>query len=245
MRDALFAGAPDTEELLSAMEQIVHDEIANSRALCEACKLDTRLGYHSEAEIFKYYPEKLEWRIRILEDIILKDFAECRKALAEGKTFTEFAECRETLRCVTNETYRSGRLSWQAQCTAEELRIRVNITDPTDADEEFLKFHMMDESGNIHPFMVNTAIARKSDEKVDWTECVTLAKRETGNGWEAEAVIPRQLLRGKTKVLFGVELVEYRNGVQSNITWPAGPFKDTLRLLLGYFTPDRLGLLEL
>ena len=245
MRDALFAGAPDTEELLSAMEQIVHDEIANSRALCDACKLDTRLGYHSEAEIFKYYPEKLEWRIRILEGIILKDFAECRKALAEGKTFAEFAECRETLRCVTNETYRSGRLSWKAQCTAEKLRIRVNITDPTDADEEFLKFHMMDESGNIHPFMVNTAIARKSDEKVDWTECVTLAKRETGNGWEAEAVIPRQLLRGKTKVLFGVELVEYRNGVQSNITWPAGPFKDTLRLLLGYFTPDRLGLLEL
>ena len=160
-------------------------------------------------------------------------------------TFSQFAECPQTQYCQLDQTYSNGRLSWHAEATADELFVKVQMSDPCDADEEFLRFHMMDESGNEFPLLVNTAIARRSNECVDWAMCCTLAKQEVENGWEVTCRIPRALFPGKNRILFGLELVEYRDGKESNITWPPGKFEDELRLLLGYFTPDRLVMLEL
>ena len=55
------------------MKEIVKSEIANSRAMIELCRKDGRLGYHSEAEGYLFFPEKLEKRIDAL-NALLKDF---------------------------------------------------------------------------------------------------------------------------------------------------------------------------
>ena len=59
---------------LEEMKQIVQDEIANSRQMIGLCQKDCRLGYHSEAEGYHYFPEKLEARIRLLEELLAEDF---------------------------------------------------------------------------------------------------------------------------------------------------------------------------
>ena len=59
---------------LERMKDIVIDEIANSRAMLELCQKDKRLGYHSEAEGYLFYPEKLAARIDLLNDLLNIDF---------------------------------------------------------------------------------------------------------------------------------------------------------------------------
>ena len=59
---------------LARMMEIVKDEIANTEEMLSLCRKDHRLGYHSEAEGFLFYPEKLEGRIELLKDLLEKDF---------------------------------------------------------------------------------------------------------------------------------------------------------------------------
>lgn len=59
---------------LAEMETIVRSEIRNSKRMCELCEQDSRLGYHSEAEGYLFYPEKLRARINLLQELIEEDF---------------------------------------------------------------------------------------------------------------------------------------------------------------------------
>ena len=43
--------------LLEEMEALVQEEISNSEEMIGLCQQDNRLGYHSEAEGFKFFPE--------------------------------------------------------------------------------------------------------------------------------------------------------------------------------------------
>ncbi|MBO5760744.1 MAG: hypothetical protein J6S53_04290, partial [Lentisphaeria bacterium] len=59
---------------LAEMEEIVNNEIGNTRHMLTLCEKDSRLGYHSEAEGYLFFPEKLRCRIELLEDLLEKDF---------------------------------------------------------------------------------------------------------------------------------------------------------------------------
>ena len=68
--DMLF----NKKDNLERMREIVIDEISNSRIMLELCQKDKRLGYHSEAEGYLFYPEKLAARIDLLNDLLNIDF---------------------------------------------------------------------------------------------------------------------------------------------------------------------------
>jgi hypothetical protein len=59
---------------LDAMRTLVRDEIQNSRIMIQLCEQDSRLGYHSEAEGYLFFPEKLTARIAYLEQLLREDF---------------------------------------------------------------------------------------------------------------------------------------------------------------------------
>ena len=61
-------------EMLEEMKHLVHEEIRQSEEMILLCNKDSRLGYHTEAEGYKYYPAKIEWRINQLKSILEKDF---------------------------------------------------------------------------------------------------------------------------------------------------------------------------
>lgn len=61
------------QDNLAEMKAIVFDEISNTKRMHALCLVDPRLGYHSEAEGYLFYAEKLEARTKLLEEL-LEDF---------------------------------------------------------------------------------------------------------------------------------------------------------------------------
>lgn len=84
LRSMLGRGEGDAGEILDMMETLVEAEIENSRQMIPLCEADKRLGYHSEAEGFKFFPKKLNYRIDYLESLLENDFAEVRQRVEAG-----------------------------------------------------------------------------------------------------------------------------------------------------------------
>lgn len=72
-------------EILREMKEIVKEEIALNKKLLKLCIQDSRIGFHSEAEGYKYYPEKIKWRMNELKKLLRKNFPEIEKQIAENK----------------------------------------------------------------------------------------------------------------------------------------------------------------
>ena len=85
LREQLGAETGDPWEIVTNMEAIVLEEINNSQRMIEICDTDPRIGYHSEAEGFKFFKEKLEARIKKLDALYTEDFEEIRARLLDGK----------------------------------------------------------------------------------------------------------------------------------------------------------------
>ncbi|MBQ9922679.1 MAG: hypothetical protein IJO52_10860 [Clostridia bacterium] len=92
LRDKLGLGDGNAVEILNRMEEIVHNEIEISRRLSKISANDGRLGYHSEAEGFRYFPEKLEDRAEYLEKLLETEFREVRQRIADNLPPLEYYE---------------------------------------------------------------------------------------------------------------------------------------------------------
>lgn len=71
--------------LLEKMRAIVREELANDPKLLELARSDPRLGFHSEAEGYKYYPERIKWRMRQLRCLLNRDFKCVEKMVRRGE----------------------------------------------------------------------------------------------------------------------------------------------------------------
>jgi len=92
LRDALPHNPQDQQLAdLEAMQKIAYEEIANSTQLSLLAQEDSRLGFHSEAEGYKYFPAKLAWRIDQIKTVLQKDFPAVHKQITAGKVlFSQF-----------------------------------------------------------------------------------------------------------------------------------------------------------
>ncbi len=84
LRRHLGIGNGDNTGILTEMEEIVREEIQNSLKLSALCEADSRLGYHSEACGYKFFPEKLKWRVGELEKLLLTEFPEVKERITQG-----------------------------------------------------------------------------------------------------------------------------------------------------------------
>lgn len=84
LRDLLGREIGDTSETLKKLASIVKKEIKNSHNMILLCKKDSRLGYHSESEVYKFFPKKLEDRISQLKGLLEGEFLEVKKRIEEG-----------------------------------------------------------------------------------------------------------------------------------------------------------------
>ena len=85
LREALGTESADALTTLAEMETIIYREIENSEKMIRLCELDPRIGYHSEAEGFKFFPEKLSTRIKKLKHLFDTEFKDIRERIASGK----------------------------------------------------------------------------------------------------------------------------------------------------------------
>lgn len=85
LRHLLACGDDNKLALLDEMERIVDEEITNSEKMISLCGEDSRLGYHSEAEGYKYFPKKLCSRIENLKKLKQTEFVRVRENVLNGK----------------------------------------------------------------------------------------------------------------------------------------------------------------
>ena len=90
LRDKLGCKQGNPNAILDRMEEIVKKEIEVSRRLAKISAGDCRLGYHSEAEGFRYFPAKLEDRAEKLELLLKTEFKEVRERVEKGLSPLEY-----------------------------------------------------------------------------------------------------------------------------------------------------------
>ncbi len=83
-RQNIGYGRADYLSELNAMKKLVKAEIENSKKMIPLCKADNRLGWHSEAEGYKFHPEKLNDRIEKLQKLLNTDFLEVEERILNG-----------------------------------------------------------------------------------------------------------------------------------------------------------------
>lgn len=69
---------------LEQLRQLIRQEIANSQALADCCQLDPALGFNSEHEGYRFYPDKLAARVDQLETCLARDVPVLKDRLARG-----------------------------------------------------------------------------------------------------------------------------------------------------------------
>ncbi len=78
-------------DMLRQLNAIIREELAGDEQLLALCERDSRLGFHSEAEGYKYFPEKIRWRMRQLRDVLANDAPELERTIrAEKPLFPEY-----------------------------------------------------------------------------------------------------------------------------------------------------------
>lgn len=92
LREKLGRGEGEALATLGEMRTIVLEEIARSRALFALCEKDSRLGYHSEGEGYKYFPKKLEMRVEQMEKLLDTEFREVEQRIKDGLAPLEYYE---------------------------------------------------------------------------------------------------------------------------------------------------------
>lgn len=88
-RDDMFFNHTATPKIrlkqLEKLAAIVKLEITNSSRLALLAKADSRLGFHAEAEGYKYSADLLAWRIRHLHRLLKTEFMEVKETLQAGR----------------------------------------------------------------------------------------------------------------------------------------------------------------
>ncbi|MBN1341813.1 MAG: hypothetical protein JXQ73_03995 [Phycisphaerae bacterium] len=92
LRESLaWRQGPERAALLDEMEALVKTEIAQDERLLALTEADSRLGFHSEAEGYKYHPAKIRWRLTQLKRLLATEFPEVRRRLqARLAAFPEY-----------------------------------------------------------------------------------------------------------------------------------------------------------
>ena len=74
----------DSARLLSSMKELVYKEIKNAEQMISLCEKDNRIGFHSEAEGYKFFPAKLKEKIKKCEYLLKTDFKEVEERIHQG-----------------------------------------------------------------------------------------------------------------------------------------------------------------
>ena len=85
LREKLAWGKGDERlGILEQMKGLVNAELVLDERLLPLCEADSRLGFHSEAEGYKYYPARIRWRMDLLRRLLATEFPEVEQRLRQG-----------------------------------------------------------------------------------------------------------------------------------------------------------------
>lgn len=228
MRHALTIAEPqDARSFLLAMRKIVQQEITASERLAELCEQDGRLGYHSEAEVFKYFPEKLRWRAKQLKKLLDTDFKDARQTLSEGDPLEEYLFEDEREAWAEGDWREVGKenMRWRFSADSETVKVEAEFSGHHDYPETAWLI-VYDREGLSMPLPA-MCVSKQSS-------------METYRGWLAEFTIPRAALGYASHFRIGIERTEYLpNGTTRASNSRKDSYPRIYRLNLGVSMMDK------
>ena len=242
-RNRMLNGMAEFCRSIDLLEDIVRRQIPVSDRMAELCENDPRLGYHSEAEVYKYFPAKLKWRSETLKQLLEKDFPALRAAVAQGITPAEFLEEKPALQC--GKVYESDSFKWRADLEGRTLKVTLDV-DKLDCEleDEAIVILVGDRLASQRPWSVHTVLAPNvfSTDSRGSAQCDI---RTTEKGWKIEARLPLALFADGNCCRIGVMRHFLPAGGQRQYHhFPAGNYVHEGRLQYGLYSPDMLKRLE-
>jgi hypothetical protein len=155
------------------MRAIVEKEKENSRRMIGVCEADVRLGYHSEAEGYKFFPEKLRHRIATLEELLNTEFPEVEARIADGKSPLGFYTGEEAKDAYTMIC---GSIEDAKFDTVPDTDIKVRLA----YDKEDTVIQFVSDPGTVHLLTVEFVLGQPTpainitDGKMEYPFIVTL-----------------------------------------------------------------------
>ncbi len=175
LRNDLGYARGDAREILKRLAEIVCEEMLGCDEMSELCKADNRLGFHSEAEGFKFFPEKLAWRKTKLKALLETEFPIVEKRLNEGKTpLAYFDGEEEDVKSYVAGRGRIAEAEWELLSDGEskfkvaisEKQICVELYSPRKTD-----FMLCNE---FELFFPSSQVVVKSDGRLNlYRDCMT------------------------------------------------------------------------
>jgi len=226
------------EKLLDRMAELVKKEIGNCRKMVEYCRADSRLGYHSEAEVCKFFPEKIAWRERALTELLEKEFPSVREELRQGKApWKVLADTSEMHRI--GETCSASLFSVKVEENLTDKMVRIGLRE-MDAAADSVIVNFSDVLCTSVRYSMTAVISGKQVTLYDPSTAGTAELSEDGK--ELFIRIPAPLLPERFRV--GVlRSVTTKDGTRHTGGWPYEDAKPVGNLELYCFDPANLALM--
>ena len=231
LREELFNSSDKSKyEILDQMESIVAGEIKRSARMIELCEYDARLGFNSEAEGYKYFPEKLKWRIGMLESLLSEDFSRARSCPRPVQSDIN----TPSYNCSSGAFENCESFKWKAAGDARHLTIEIDCEGKGDPDQFFITVIFKNTS------MAITDLYRSGLVRFSNPACSRNIS-EFPDGWKVKVKIP---VEGGVKTARLCITRLKSEGQATKVTaWGGNPLK--YRLLLGNYNPKETGLLQM
>ena len=206
----------------------------------EICESDCRLGFHSEAEIYKFHPLKLDWRIAELDKTIAALHELNSKEPSEIVQLLKW----EGVKFQTNKKYDAETFSWSVKQVEDELHFDIEYRDiPEEFSQEMRQLLLMEKSGTKFPLVM---LVKPNGEDFSYCRAAQGVKITDLGDNKFLVTVPLARFDYDKNIFVGVE----RSWFDANLKMksdncPAGEYELDPRLNFNGFTPDRLGLLEL
>lgn len=199
------------------MRGIMTQEIQHSRRMKELCFKDPRLGFHSEAENYKFFPAKLDARIAFLKKMLEHPLP----------------ELPAEVHVISGRWYQADRYSWHLEDTGEALKIYAVFSCRYRVDQLFAALQGRPETP---PLVIGIT---KDNEPVLFPDGSTMESRLDGDGWKAEFSIPWERINfcSSTFRLALVRLFVRQNDCEY-APYPDVPDGAVFRLGIGYHLPQ-------
>lgn len=221
LREQLLYGPESRgKDLLRELRVLVEQEIANSRRMIALCDRNPFLGFHAEAEGYKYFPAKLRWRVDCLRQLLDSEFADADRALASGQRVSPELCGLEGSSLVypcrrAGESFAAGWRSptvysdipraalsppnpatfWQAAYDDQAVYLSIDCAKSTPSSQPSVVVHI--QSSHIYPrrtFQVDGN--GKKNERLGW--------RFAAKDWEAETADSGEVRSVRLRIPFAV-----------------------------------------
>ena len=234
LRERLFNDKSSGQQssILDEMEAIVRSEINRSKRLMELSRSDSRLGFHSEAEGYKYFPKKLQWRIKSLETLLAKDFSKARKSLNAGELKLPQRENVKKYACDSVKFEQCETFRWKASCSTSALNFDIEC-DNKGASEEQIFLTLLNATVSF-PIIIDvnriSGIASYSA-----SGCLATVS-DSSDGWKVKITVPFSVFRGKPGNVLSLSIIRYAciDGKTTIYAWEGASFAK-YRLGIGFY----------